>query len=67
MIKVLAPGTDVTIEQANIPGKVSSVNIKVDYIVYEVTYYADFTQRYAYCSEHELQVNTKNKKLSVGF
>lgn len=67
MIKVLSPGTEVTIEQANIPGRISMVNIKEDHITYEVTYYSDFMQRTVNCSEHELQVNTKNKKMTVGF
>lgn len=67
MIKVLSPGTDVTIEQANIPGKISEVKIRVDHIVYDVTYFVDFAQRTVTCSEKELQVNTKNKRMTVGF
>ena len=67
MIKVLSPGTDVTIEQANIPGKISSVNIHADHVRYEVTYYVDYSMRTATLSEGELQVNTKNKKMIVGF
>jgi hypothetical protein len=66
-LKILAPGTEVTIEQANIPGKISQVNIKADYVTYEVTYYVDFAQRTVNCSERELQVNTKNKRMTVGF
>ncbi len=67
MMKVLAPGTDVTIEQASIPGKISSVNIHSDHVRYEVTYYVDYSQRTATLAENELQVNTKNKKMIVGF
>ena len=67
MMKVLAPGTDVTIEQASIPGKISSVNIHSDHVRYEVIYYVDYSQRTATLAENELQVNTKNKKMIVGF
>ena len=67
MIKVLSPGTDVTIEQANIPGKISTVNIRADYVTYSVTYYADFVQRIVECSEDELQVRPREKRLTVGF
>lgn len=67
MMKVLAPGTDVTIEQASIPGKISSVNIHSDHVRYEVTYYVDYSLRTATVAENELQVNTKNKKMIVGF
>ena len=67
MMKVLAPGTDVTIEQASIPGKISSVNIHSDHVRYEVIYYVDYLQRTATLAENELQVNTKNKKMIVGF
>lgn len=66
-MKVLAPGIDVTIEQANIPGKISSVIIKPDHVAYEVKYYCDFVERFVNCSESELQVNTKAKRLTVGF
>lgn len=66
-MKVLAPGTDVTIEQANIPGRISAVIIKADHVVYEVMYYADFVQRYVNCSEDELQVKPREKRLVVGF
>lgn len=66
-MKVLAPGTDVTIEQASIPGKISSVNIHSDHVRYEVTYYVDYSMRTATLAESELQVNTKNKKMIVGF
>ena len=66
-MKVLQPGTDVTIEQANIPGKISAVIIKADHVVYEVMYYADFVQRYVNCSEDELQVKPREKRLVVGF
>lgn len=66
-MKVLAPGTDVTIEQANIPGRISAVIIKADHVVYEVMYYADFVQRYVNCSEDELQVKPREKRLMVGF
>ncbi len=38
MMKVLAPGTDVTIEQASIPAKITTVNIHSDHVRYEVTY-----------------------------
>lgn len=67
MIKVLSPGTDVTIEQANIPGKIATVNIHADHVRYEVTYYVDYAMRTATVAENELQVNTKNKKMIVGF
>lgn len=67
MIKVLSPGTDVTIEQASIPAKITSVNIHADHVRYEVTYYVDYSQRTATVAENELQVNTRNKKMIVGF
>ena len=53
MMKVLAPGTDVTIEQASIPGKISSVNIHSDHVRYEVIYYVDYSQRTATLAENE--------------
>lgn len=67
MMKVLAPGTDVTIEQASIPAKITTVNIHADHVRYEVIYYVDYSQRTATLAENELQVNTKNKKMIVGF
>jgi hypothetical protein len=67
MMKVLSPGTDVTIEQANIPGKITTVNIHADHVRYEVTYYVDYTQRTATLAERDLLVNAKNKKITVGF
>ena len=66
-MKVLAPGTDVTIEQANIPGKISAVIIKADHVAYEIKYFADFVERVVSCSEDELQVRPKEKRLEIGF
>ena len=66
-MKVLSPGTDVTIEQANIPGKINAVIIKADHVVYEIKYFADFVERVVCCNEDELQVKPKEKRLEIGF
>jgi hypothetical protein len=66
-IRVYPPETDVTIEQANIPGKITAVIIRSDHVSYEVTYYADFTQRIITCSENELQVKMTARKIPIGF
>ena len=66
-MKVLSPGTDVTIEQANIPGKINAVIIKADHITYEIKYFADFVERVVSCNEDELQVKPSEKRLTVGF
>ena len=66
-MKILAPGTDVTIEQATIPGKITAASIRVDHVSYEVTYYADYMQRTVWCAESELMIKPKQKKLEVGF
>jgi len=66
-VKVLPPGIDVTIEQANIPGKISAVIIRADHVVYEIKYYADFVMRTVECCEDELQVKPREKRLTVGF
>ena len=66
-MKILQPGTDVTIEQANIPGKISAVIIRANHVTYEVIYYADFIQRTVNCSENELLIRPRTKKVDVGF
>lgn len=66
-MKVLAPGIDVTIEQANIPGKISAVIIKPDHVIYEVKYYCDFVMRTVECTENELLIRPRTKKVEVGF
>lgn len=66
-MKLLTPGTDVTIEQANIPGRISAIIIRPDHVMYEITYYVDYAQRSVNCREDELQVKPKAKRLTVGF
>ena len=66
-MKILQPGTDVTIEQANIPGKINAVIIKADHVAYEVKYYCDFVMRTVECSENELLIRPRTKKVDVGF
>jgi hypothetical protein len=67
MIKILPPGTDVTITQAGAVGRVSKVVIGYDCITYEVTYYIEGVRQVVPCDEHELQVCAGVKKTSVGF
>ena len=67
MIKILSPGTDVTIEQANIPGKISAVIIRADHVAYEVKYFVDYAMRTVECSEDEVQIRPREKRLTVGF
>jgi hypothetical protein len=67
MIKILPPGTDVTITQAGAIGKVSKVVIGYEGIVYEVTYYIDGVRQVVPATEAELQVCAGVKKVSVGF
>ena len=66
-MKVLSPGTDVTIEQANIPGKISAVIIRANHVAYEIKYYVDFAMRTVECSEDEIQTKPREKRLTVGF
>ena len=67
MIKILPPGTDVTITQAGVIGKVSQVVIGYDCIRYDVTYYIDGVRQVVPCDEAELQVCAGVKKTTVGF
>ena len=67
MIKVLAPGTDVTITQAGALGRISKVVIGYDSITYEVTYYIEGVRQVVPCDEEELQVRADLKKTSVGY
>lgn len=67
MIKVLAPGTDVTITQAGMPGRISKVIIGYDYLSYEVTYYIDGVRQVVPCDEAEMQVRSDMKKEKIGF
>lgn len=67
MIKILPPGTDVTITQAGAIGRISKVVIGYDSITYEVTYYIDGVRQVVPCDEEELQVCASQKKVSVGY
>jgi hypothetical protein len=67
MIKILPPGTDVTITQAGAIGKVSQVVIGYNSIRYEVTYYIDGVRQVVPADEAELQVCASQKKVSMGF
>jgi hypothetical protein len=67
MIKILPPGTDVTITQAGAIGKVSKVVIGYEGITYEVTYYLEGVRQVVPATEQELQVCVGVKKASVGF
>jgi hypothetical protein len=66
-MKVLPPGTDVTITQAGVIGRISKVVIGYDSITYEVTYYIDGVRQVVPADEAELQVCASQKKVSVGF
>ena len=67
MIKVLPPGTDVTITQAGAIGKIQQVCIGYGVIRYDVSYYLDGVRQVVPCAEEELQVCAGVKKVSVGF
>lgn len=67
MIKILPPGTDVTITQAGVIGRISKIIIGYDSLQYEVTYYIDGVRQVVPCDEAELQVCAGLKKTSVGF
>ena len=67
MIKILPPGTDVTVTQAGVIGRISKVIIGYDSLSYEVTYYIDGVRQVVPCDEAELQICAGVKKASVGF
>lgn len=67
MIKILPPGTDVTITQAGVIGRISKIIIGYDSLQYEVTYYIDGVRQVVPCDEDELQVCAGVKKTSVGY
>ena len=67
MIKILAPGTDVTITQAGALGRINKVIIGYGSITYEVTYYIEGVRQVVPCDEKELQVRADMKKVNVGF
>ena len=67
MIKVLAPGTDVTITQAGAIGRIQQVVIGYGVVRYDVSYYIDGMRQVVQCAEDELQVRADLKKVSVGY
>ena len=67
MIKILPPGTDVTITQAGAIGRISKVIIGYGVIRYDVSYYLDGVRQVVQCAEEELQVCASQKKVSVGY
>ena len=65
MIEIFEKGTEVLIKNTGLVGVIDRVQITGAEVLYEVQYFADGAQRYAWV--HPIQIEAEGKKIKIGF
>lgn len=65
MIEIFEKGTEVLIKNTGLVGVIDRVQITGAEVLYEVQYFADGAQRYAWVQP--IQIEAEGKKIKIGF